>query len=591
MDSKQEKRSLIEINDTKAGMEGLDKEKINQMIKEISKDSPFYKHQLEREKRIDSQTEKMIHKWSTFSDAQKASAKKAMDKLKSEYEMQAKNLSQIIVHIDMDMFFAAVEMRDNPELREKPMAVGSFSMISTSNYVARRFGVRAGMAGFVGKKLCPQLVLIKGSYSKYSAESKKIMSILRNYDPDLCIMGCDEAYLNLTPFATQRYLSKLQNSNRYESKLLTENEWSGEKILKKEVWDEAAVIVEEIRKAISEKVRLTSSAGISTNTMLAKICSDLNKPNGQHMLPGLSYEFIANFVENINIRKIPGIGPVQERVLKAFKIETCKDLWEKRDMIYLLFKPASIDFYVRVALGLGSGFAKFDDDPRKSIGSEVTFKSTNDVKFLNQKLLELSKEVSDSLIKYETKGRTITLKYKKETFEVSVRSKTLSYSTSDSSLIYSTAVNILKTEMNQCNNLDDFKLRLIGIRVSNLTDQLTENKKETKQQTLDQFINKKMKKHEDEKETDLILCQDFDNYEYEETSEEYICTFCSQSFKKYPIFEHHVDLCTQSFSTQPSQSTSQSEFACPACNKVKFSTLVELNGHLDVCLNQEDKNV
>ncbi|UYV63438.1 POLK [Cordylochernes scorpioides] len=122
-----------------------------------------------------------------------------VDAMVAELEW-SRDLSQTIVHVDMDMFYAAVEMLDRPELRDVPMAVGTLSMLSTSNYVARKFGVRAAMPGFIGRKLCPQLVLVPHNFEKYKAASRQVQAILREYDPQLNTVSLDEAYLNISQY-------------------------------------------------------------------------------------------------------------------------------------------------------------------------------------------------------------------------------------------------------------------------------------------------------------------------------------------------------------------------------------------------------
>ncbi len=116
----------------------------------------------------------------------------------------SRDLSRTIVHVDMDAFYAAVEMRDDPSLRDRPMAVGGIGMLSTSNYAARRFGVRAGMPGFIGKKLCPDLVLVELNFDKYRAVSKVVRGVFAEYDPNFSPMSLDEAYLDITNYLSAR---------------------------------------------------------------------------------------------------------------------------------------------------------------------------------------------------------------------------------------------------------------------------------------------------------------------------------------------------------------------------------------------------
>ena len=118
-----------------------------------------------------------------------------------------RNLSRTWAHIDMDMFYAAVEIRDNPKLGDKPLAVGDESMISTANYIARKYGVRSAMPGFIAKRLCPQLIFVPCNFQKYREVSKVFKGILQEYDPDYESMGLDEANLDLTHYLIENKLS------------------------------------------------------------------------------------------------------------------------------------------------------------------------------------------------------------------------------------------------------------------------------------------------------------------------------------------------------------------------------------------------
>jgi len=157
----------------------------------------------------------------------------------------------------MDMFYAAVEIRDDPSLANIPMCVGNKSMISTSNYIARKYGVRSAMPGFIAEKLCPNLKFVSGNFEKYHIESEKIMNVIMEYDENYESMGLDEAYVDLTNYC-------------FENNIKTE-----EDIIK---------LGKEIKKKIFDSTKLTSSIGIAANKTLAKICSDYNKPDGLYFL-------------------------------------------------------------------------------------------------------------------------------------------------------------------------------------------------------------------------------------------------------------------------------------------------------------------
>uniref|UniRef100_A0A2K6UZD6 DNA polymerase kappa n=1 Tax=Saimiri boliviensis boliviensis TaxID=39432 RepID=A0A2K6UZD6_SAIBB len=287
------------LNDNKAGMEGLDKEKINKIIMEATKGSKFYGNELKKEKQVNQRIENMMQQKAQITSQQLRKAQLQVDRFAVELE-QSRNLNNTIVHIDMDAFYAAVEMRDNPELKDKPIAVGSMSMLTTSNYCARRFGVRAAMPGFIAKRLCPHLIIVPPNFDKYRAVSKEVKEILADYDPNFMAMSLDEAYLNITkhlqerqnwPEDKRRYFIKMGNSvendnpgkevnklsehERSISPLLFEEsppdlqpsgdeEQNNPQILQNSVvfGTSAEEVVKEIRFRIEQKTTLTASAGV-----------------------------------------------------------------------------------------------------------------------------------------------------------------------------------------------------------------------------------------------------------------------------------------------------------------------------------------
>ena len=174
-------------------------------------------------------------------------------------ESESRVLSRTWIHIDMDMFYAAVEILDRPELAKVPVAIGSDSMCSTANYEARKYGVRSAMPGFIARKLCPQLVFVSANFSKYRAVSIVFKEILEQYDPEFESMGLDEANLDVTEYCLNHGIT-------------TDDGKQG--------------LAQEIRSKIKDATKLTCSAGIACNSMLAKICTDFKKPDGQTFLPG-----------------------------------------------------------------------------------------------------------------------------------------------------------------------------------------------------------------------------------------------------------------------------------------------------------------
>ncbi|XP_042562972.1 DNA polymerase kappa-like, partial [Clupea harengus] len=318
--------SRMGLNDNKAGMEGLDREKINKIILESSKGSKFYENELKKERQLNQRIEKMMEQKAKITEQHLGKAQAQVDKMTSELERRRK-LGRMIVHVDMDAFYAAVEMRDCPELKDKPMAVGSMGMLSTSNYHARRFGVRAAMPGFIAKKLCPQLVIVPLNFDKYRALSAQVREVFAEYDPNFLPMSLDEAYLDMTEHLEQRRSWPESTRTHYISASKTEegkdvevpqaaseveglspvlfddslSDFAGipDPFGNAEVFGTSAEeAVREMRFRIEQKTSLTASAGIAPNTMLAKVCSDKNKPNGQYIIPS-DRQAVMEFIQDL----------------------------------------------------------------------------------------------------------------------------------------------------------------------------------------------------------------------------------------------------------------------------------------------------
>ena len=200
-----------------------------------------------------------------------------------------------IIHVDMDCFYAAVEVKKNPELRGKPLGIGglpqSRSVLCTASYEARKFGVRAAMPSSQAVRLCPQLILIPPDFESYKRESRAVREIFERFTPMIQPLSLDEAYLDVTD-------SKLFNGS-------------------------ATLIAYEIRKMIFQELKLTASAGIAPNKFLAKIASDWKKPNGQFVVRP---EEIDDFVRVLPIEKIYGVGKVTAQRMHDLGLKTCEDI-------------------------------------------------------------------------------------------------------------------------------------------------------------------------------------------------------------------------------------------------------------------------
>lgn len=209
-----------------------------------------------------------------------------------------------IIHVDMDCFFAAVEMRDNPSLRDIPIAIGGSrerrGVISTANYPARKFGVRSAMSTAMALKLCPHLTLLPGRFEAYREASDHIREIFSRYTSLIEPLSLDEAYLDVT-----------DSLHCHGS---------------------ATLMAQAIRRTIYDELNLTASAGIAPIKFLAKIASDLNKPDGQYVI---TPEEVPNFIKTLPLSKIPGVGKVSAAKLENMGLRTCEDV-QNSDLALLL---------------------------------------------------------------------------------------------------------------------------------------------------------------------------------------------------------------------------------------------------------------
>ncbi|XP_068077613.2 DNA polymerase kappa [Danio rerio] len=490
--------SRIALNDNKAGMEGLDRDKINKIILETSKGSRFYENELKKERQVNQRIEKMMEQKAKITKEQMKQAQAEVDRLTGDLE-RSRELGRVIVHVDMDAFYAAVEMRDCPELKDKPMAVGSMSMLSTSNYHARRFGVRAAMPGFIAKKLCPDLVIVPTNFDKYRAVSAQVREIFSEYDPTFMPMSLDEAYLDITEHLEQRKhwpdtmrthkicdaktesdaCRSTSESERDElSPVLFEDSPSSSPSLsgadgKAEVFGTSAEeAVREMRFRIEQKTSLTASAGIAPNMMLAKVCSDKNKPNGQYRIPP-ERQVVMDFMKDLPVRKVSGVGKVTEKMLAALGIVTCSQLGQQMALLSLLFSETSWHHFLHISLGLGSTYMERDSE-RKSMSTERTFGEMSDAGEQYSLCRELCHDLAQDLQREGLKGKTVTLKLKNVKFEVKTKAFTLQYAVCTEEEIFAAAKDLLKVEIDSVSP-QPLKLRLMGVRVSGFIS--TEDKK------------------------------------------------------------------------------------------------------------------
>ncbi len=337
-----------------------------------------------------------------------------------------------ILHVDMDAFFAAVEQRDNPGLRGKPVAVGgrpeSRGVVAAASYEARRYGIRSAMPTVEAQRRCPDLILVAPDHTKYRRVSGQVMALLAEYTPLVERVSIDEAFLDVS------------GSLRLHGN--------------------ATHIGQQIRQRISQDLQLTASVGIGPNKFVAKLASEQAKPDG---LLAIEPDQVCEFLAPLPVAALWGVGETTAGKLHRLGFTTISQL-QRCDVDELV---AQFGTHGRRLAQLARGQ---DNSPiqtkreRKSVSHEQTFpEDTSNKQFLRARLLELSEQVGHRLRSHEFKGRTVTLKLRFSDFHTITRSITLIQPTNSDQQIYRSAGGLLDAV-----NLAKRKVRLVGVAVSNL---------------------------------------------------------------------------------------------------------------------------
>ncbi len=339
-------------------------------------------------------------------------------------------LERKIIHIDMDAFFASVEQRDNPELRGKPVAVGysgERGVVAAASYEARRYGVRSAMSSQKAKRLCPQLIFVRGRMGVYKAVSRKIHEIFHEYTDLVEPLSLDEAFLDVT-------------ENKQGIPL-------------------AVDIALEIKKSIREKLQLVASAGVSYNKFLAKIASDYRKPDG---LCTIHPQQAMRFISQLPIESFWGVGPVTAKKMHSLAIHNGEQLRSSSlEMLTRHFGKAGLLYY---EFSRGIDLRPVEAVRiRKSVGCERTLEK--DISLRSSVIIELyhvAKELVERLAKADFKGNTLTLKIKFHDFNQITRSSTQPHELSLLDDVLPLAKKLLEEVEYQ-----EHPIRLIGLSVSN----------------------------------------------------------------------------------------------------------------------------
>jgi DNA polymerase-4 len=343
-------------------------------------------------------------------------------------DIEPEAMERIVLHIDMDAFYASVEQLDYPELRGKPVIVGGTSnrgVVSAASYEARRFGVRSAMPIFQAKKRCPQGIFVPVRMARYKEMSNQVMEILERYSPIVEQVSIDEAYLDITG--------------------------------QKRLHGSPEAIARRIKKEIRRVTSLTCSIGIAPNKFLAKIASEANKPDGLTIIPTKKASKVA---QSLPMGKVPGVGKKTLERLAKLKVINLGDLLALSETALLKTVGKFAYTLLEYAKGIDESPVVSHTDA-KSISSEETFEeNTNDFEVLRKGLLLQAEEVGRRLRKNELKGSTVTLKLRRADFARITRSISFSEPTDSTNIIYGWALKLLEAV-----DLSE-KFRLIGIAVS-----------------------------------------------------------------------------------------------------------------------------
>lgn len=335
-----------------------------------------------------------------------------------------------IIHVDMDAFYASVEQLDDQNLEGKALAVGGSSkrgVVAAASYEARKYGVKSAMSGREASRRCPHLIFVRPRFDRYKEISQQIRKIFFEYTDLVEPLSLDEAYLDVT-------------INKFN-------------------FPSATILAREIREKIKAKTGLNASAGISINKFIAKVASDINKPNGQKTIPP---EDVIDFLEQLDIRKFYGVGKVTQDKMYRLGIFTGADLKLKSlDYLQEYFGKSGLHYY-NVVRGIHLSEVK-PTRIRKSLGAERTFsENISSEIYMLDKLDDIAEEVERRLKNSQVAGKTITLKLKYSDFSIQTRSKTLKFFIASKALIMEETRALLYQEP-----VKD-SIRLLGISLSNL---------------------------------------------------------------------------------------------------------------------------
>jgi DNA polymerase-4 len=339
---------------------------------------------------------------------------------------------RIIALFDLDAFFASVEMAKNPDLFGKPIAVGGNdrrSVVATCSYEARKYGVKSAMPSHQAKKLCKDLIFVKPDFESYKKYSLAVREVFKKYTDTIEFASIDEAYLDLSEVC--------------------------------ETFEEAEVLIQKIKHEIKSTLNITVTAGVSVNKFVAKISSEIQKPDG---LTIIAEKDVPTFLEGLSINKFRGVGSSTLEVMVANGISSGSDLKSMSiDRLISIFGEKRASWFYNVVRGIDNRPVDTNEYVRKSVSQSKTF--TKDIKtdrIAWEEIKKLAEDVSRQLVSRGLKAKTITIKFRHNDFTMQTKSKTLQEHTDD-------VITMIKaiSDVFAVGNKISKPVRLFGVTASN----------------------------------------------------------------------------------------------------------------------------
>jgi DNA polymerase kappa len=626
-ETSREASALLVAASDKAGMQGIDRSRIDTIILRESANSSYMKYQRKQDEQVnqriatmkiqvEQQRRQMVknhHDW-------KATLEKDLEK-EIHIALRSRPTRSVCCVVDMDMFYMACELLSKPEYSDKPCCVGR-SLITTSNYVARKYGVRAAMAGFIADKLVYELsdgkeslIHFPSNFPLYKEKAEQVRNVLQEFDPNLKTYSLDEASLDLSRYLyfwlqgkTHNEIVQMLKEGNTPPKVGSHKTTAfGESPLAEyssAVSIEAAeTVLQDMRQRVFHATGgLTCSAGIAPNFMLAKIASDQNKPNGQTIVGPTPSQVLA-FLHPLSTRKVPGIGRVTEKLLQAWEVSTVQQLYEQRALVRLAFSRATARFLLLASVGCTSSRTDenqtkrkdYDDnnhnnkkngidndntdtknhdnndESRKGMSRERTFSSGVSWPEVLTILEQLAQRLSQDLKSEFRCARTLTFKVKLKSFDVMSRSRSMPtgcYMQTTEELMK--LASSLLYEWKTSGKYSSTSIRLLGIRCSNFCREA--DKLASPHRSIQYYMQKKQPS----------------KVEDTSTAEESISTISTSSNTSIEENQQKILRCDESPDKKHESFTATKSLSCPVCG-IQFlpsSSNESINNHIDDCLNR-----